>query len=199
MADCQSAAACQAAPHSGKPQTEHRAEFYGADGLRGGITRRRGGRMPPRMGAAQRAPRLEGYATVLRRSAPQESSRGAKKRMDSSTYSLHARPVGRVYPLRADKRSAMRTLAIGSLTTALLASLAFGQTPAAPGVDRVFYFTHTDNPQNLQEILNIVRAMNDSTATLDRSKKTLSVHGTSAQIALVEWLLPEMDKPAGTP
>ena len=90
----------------------------------------------------------------------------------------------------------MRTLAIGCLTTALLASLAFGQTPAAPGVDRVFYFTHTDNPQNLQEIVNIVRAMNDSTATLDRSKKTLSVHGTSAQIALVEWLLSEMDRPA---
>lgn len=93
----------------------------------------------------------------------------------------------------------MRTLAIGCLTTALLASLAFGQTPAAPGVDRVFYFTHTDNPQNLQEIANIVRAMNDSTATLDRTKKTLAVHGTSAQIALVEWIMSEMDKPAGTP
>src|ERR1035437_2377371 len=42
---------------------------YGVDDLRDGITRRRGGRMPPRMGAAQRAPRLKGYATVLRRSA----------------------------------------------------------------------------------------------------------------------------------
>src|SRR5450756_1030684 len=103
-------------------------------GKLGGITRRRGGRMPPRMGAWQpgrlrygaatkcparivaareetnakvfedelnRRPRvaerprgaeeecphewghssLEGYATVLRRSAPQESSRRAKKQM----------------------------------------------------------------------------------------------------------------------
>src|SRR5664279_5471975 len=31
---------------------------------------RREGRMPPRMGAAQRAPRLKGYATVRRRTAP---------------------------------------------------------------------------------------------------------------------------------
>ena len=93
----------------------------------------------------------------------------------------------------------MRTIAVGCLTTALFASLTFGQTPAAPGLDRVFYLTHTDNPQSLQEIDNIVRAMADTPATLDRTTKALSVHGTSAQIALAEWLVSEMDKTAAPP
>src|SRR5450759_5066410 len=53
LAGFQPAAGFHPAAHSGKPQTEYRAEFYDADDLRGGITRRRGGRMPPRMGAWQ--------------------------------------------------------------------------------------------------------------------------------------------------
>src|ERR1022692_4492928 len=115
-------------------------------------------------------------------------------------FSLHAWPPDCVYPLRADTRSAMRTFAVGCLTTALFACLAVEQTPAAPGLDRVLYFTHTDAPQGLQEITNIVRAMADTAATFDATKKTMSVHGTSAQIALAEWLLSEMDRPvAPTP
>jgi hypothetical protein len=94
----------------------------------------------------------------------------------------------------------MRTFTVGCPTAALFAWLAFGQTPAGPGLDRVLYFTHTDTPQNLQEITNIVRAMADTPATFDAVKKTMSMHGTSAQIALAEWLLSEMDRPvAPTP
>src|SRR5665811_422237 len=69
------ALACQAAPHSGKPQTEHRSEFYGADDLRGGVTRRRGGRMPPRMGAWQPGRLRYGAATKCSR----KNRRGARR------------------------------------------------------------------------------------------------------------------------
>src|ERR1019366_4789356 len=57
-------AGCQLAPHSGKPQTEHR----------GGMTRRRGGRMPPRLGAWQPGRPLHG-----RRPRAKENRRGARR------------------------------------------------------------------------------------------------------------------------
>lgn len=93
----------------------------------------------------------------------------------------------------------MRTFAVGCLTAALFASLAFGQAPADPGQDRVFYLAHADTAQNLQEIANIVRAMADTQATIDQVRKSMSVQGTSAQLALVEWLLSDMDRPAAPP
>ncbi|MCX6632638.1 MAG: hypothetical protein NTW28_33965, partial [Candidatus Solibacter sp.] len=93
----------------------------------------------------------------------------------------------------------MRTIAARCLTTALFASLAFGQTTPQPGLDRVFYLTHTETPQAMQEILNIVRAMADTPGTLDRAAKSLPVHGNSAQLALAEWLLSEMDRTEARP
>jgi type II secretory pathway component GspD/PulD (secretin) len=77
-----------------------------------------------------------------------------------------------------------------SLTLAHFAVLAFGQT------ERVFYLTHTDSPQALMGVNNIVRAMADVQATHDATKKTLSVQGNPEQIALVEWMLSELDRPA---
>jgi type II secretory pathway component GspD/PulD (secretin) len=80
------------------------------------------------------------------------------------------------------------------LTLALFATLAFGQ------IDRVFYLTHTDNPQALMEVNNIVRAMANVQAAHDATKKTLSVQGTAEQVALVEWMLAELDRtPASLP
>jgi len=88
----------------------------------------------------------------------------------------------------------MRKIAIVCLTVCLtivpFATLAFGQ------IDRVFYLSHTDNPQAQMEIDNIVRAMADVQATHDATKKTLTVQGTPEQIALVEWMLSELDRPA---
>ena len=90
----------------------------------------------------------------------------------------------------------MRTIAAGCLTTALFASPALGQTAANPGLDRVFHLVQTDTQQNVQEITNVVRAMAETPATVDQGAKTLSVHGTSAQIALAGWLVSELDQPA---
>jgi hypothetical protein len=89
----------------------------------------------------------------------------------------------------------MRTIAAGCLTTALFASLALGQTASNPGLDRVFNLAQTDTPQNVQEITNVVRAMAEIQATVDQAAKSLSVHGTGAQITLAEWLVSELDQP----
>jgi type II secretory pathway component GspD/PulD (secretin) len=48
----------------------------------------------------------------------------------------------------------------------------------------------------VQEITNVVRAMAETPAAVNQATKTLSVHGTSAQIALAEWLVSELDQPA---
>src|SRR4051794_36455891 len=82
---------------------------------------------------------------------------------------------------------------------AVFASLAFGQTPAAPASDRAFYLTHADTPDESQEINNIVRAMTDTAASFDETRKTLTVHGNTAQLALADWLISELDRTAAPP
>ena len=96
----------------------------------------------------------------------------------------------------------MRTLSLAAMTTALFASLALGQTPTNPvaAPSRVFYLTHTAAPAQIQEISNIVRAMTDTPATFDASKKTLTVPGNAEQLAIADWVVSEVDRdtPSGT-
>jgi hypothetical protein len=90
----------------------------------------------------------------------------------------------------------MHTISAGFLTAALFGLLALGQTASNPGLDRVFQLAQTDTPQNVQEITNVVRAMTEAPAAVNQATKSLSVHGTSAQIALAGWLVSELDQPA---
>ena len=94
----------------------------------------------------------------------------------------------------------MRTLAVGCLASALLASLAMGQTPAAEDPSRIFYLSHTETPQGIQEVLNIVRSMADVNGKFDVAKKSITLQGNSTQFALAEWVISEMDRstPSGT-
>jgi len=74
--------------------------------------------------------------------------------------------------------------------------VASGQAPAEQTLDRVFYFTHTETPQNLQEVTNIIRAMADiQQSSIDQAKKNLALRGTPGQLVVAEWLLNEIDKP----
>jgi len=67
------------------------------------------------------------------------------------------------------------------------------QTPA----DRTFYFAPTDTMQGIHEIATVVGAISDDKdVTTDTDRKTLTVKGTPAQIAIAEWLFGELDKPA---
>ncbi|HTM48980.1 MAG TPA: hypothetical protein VL285_09880 [Bryobacteraceae bacterium] len=68
---------------------------------------------------------------------------------------------------------------------------------AADDVVRVFYPAHTGTPQGLEEIATDVRAIGDIGRLFTRSDPAaLIVRGTSAQLALAEWLLGQLDQPA---
>src|SRR2546425_1188236 len=92
---------------------------------------------------------------------------------------------------------AMSTKAIKFVIAALFASVASGQTPAEQSLDRVFYFTHTETVQDLQEIATLIRTMADIRQIMTyAAPRALALRGTAGQIALAEWLIKELDKPA---
>ena len=72
------------------------------------------------------------------------------------------------------------------------------QNSADGNVGRVLHFSSTDSVQDFQEIGTVVKQIADiQQATVDTPEKALVLHATAAQIALAEWLLTELDKPAG--
>jgi hypothetical protein len=68
-------------------------------------------------------------------------------------------------------------------------------------VVKVFYLTHTQTAQDLQEIVTAIRVI----ANIQRIfqcfqcsvPRTLALHGTAAQTALAQWLVDELDKSTG--
>ena len=78
------------------------------------------------------------------------------------------------------------------LTATLFAAAAFGQQ-----LDRTFHFAHAETVQDMQEIATVVRAITEiKQIAADTEQKLLSVHGSTGQIALAEWLMNELDQPA---
>jgi len=79
------------------------------------------------------------------------------------------------------------------LLVGLCAVAAWGQTS-----EKVFYFTHLETPQAMQEVTNMVRVVSDiRDLSPDAAKRSLTVKGTAEQIAAAGWLAAEMDKAAG--
>jgi len=77
-----------------------------------------------------------------------------------------------------------------SLLVGLFAFAAWGQTS-----EKVFYFTHLDTPQAMQEVTNLMRVVGDiRDLSPDVAKRSLTVKGTADQIAAAGWLTAEMDK-----
>src|SRR5437016_1862075 len=94
----------------------------------------------------------------------------------------------------------MRAASIALVFVVLCASGALGQTPIDQPSDRVFYFTHTETEQGIQEISTLIRGIGDiRQVSTDTAKRSLTVHGNAAQIALAEWLFNEMDQAAEPP
>jgi type II secretory pathway component GspD/PulD (secretin) len=85
----------------------------------------------------------------------------------------------------------MRHLAIA----ALVVSVASAQPPGE-NVDRLLRFVHTDQTQSVQEIATMIRSMSDiQQLSVDMPQRSVALRGTSAQVALAEWLFNEMDQP----
>jgi hypothetical protein len=89
----------------------------------------------------------------------------------------------------------MRTFVIG----ALLGCLAYGQRPTDPVSTRVFSLTHLESPREIQEAVNVVRALlGVSQVSVNPAQRTLTVQAGSDQIGMGEWLLSELDQPPAT-
>ncbi|HWC98579.1 MAG TPA: secretin N-terminal domain-containing protein [Candidatus Sulfopaludibacter sp.] len=81
---------------------------------------------------------------------------------------------------------------IAALIFTLLNGAAFGQD-----VSRVYRFTAVQNAQGYQEAANGVRAIGGvEKVTVDPTGGILTASGSVEQMALVDWLLPQVDQPA---
>ena len=91
----------------------------------------------------------------------------------------------------------MPTTRLSFAIAAIFACSAFAQT------GKVIYLTHVETPQDLQEVVNVVRSIAEiRDVTPDPTKMSITVHGTADQNALAQWLCGEIDRaapqPAGT-
>src|SRR5437899_5251191 len=72
----------------------------------------------------------------------------------------------------------------------------FAAALSAQSVDRTFYFAHGESPQNLQNIVNIVRGVGIvQEVTSDPAKRSVTVSGTADQVALADWLCHQLSQP----
>jgi hypothetical protein len=82
-------------------------------------------------------------------------------------------------------------------TITVLATLSFvaGQSADQPGTDLVLHFTHTGSETSAQEIATAIRVISDmKDVTADFAQRTLTIHGTSDQVKLAEWLFAGLDR-----
>ena len=91
----------------------------------------------------------------------------------------------------------MNAKSIRFATALLCAAAAWTQTAAGQSVSQVFHFTYSQTAIDIQQITNAIRTVGEITqATLDMGAKTLTVTGTTAQLAMVSWMFTTMDQPA---
>jgi hypothetical protein len=84
----------------------------------------------------------------------------------------------------------MLSRAAGLLVAVVMASFAFGQ-------ERSFPLANAGTQQEAEEIAGMVRVLaNSGSVYFDSSQKAVIVKGSGEQIALAEWLVSELDKPA---
>ena len=83
-------------------------------------------------------------------------------------------------------------------TGCIAALLFFALSAQAQDVSRVYHFANTQSPAGFQEVVNVFRTVGDlRTVSVDTSNATLAAQGTADQMALTDWLFPELDRPAG--
>jgi hypothetical protein len=65
---------------------------------------------------------------------------------------------------------------------------------------QIVYLNRVDNPQDLQEIVNAARSVVDIQLCFPMNQqKAIVMRGSPAQVKAADWLLGEVDQPAGTP
>ncbi len=70
-------------------------------------------------------------------------------------------------------------------------------TLAAAQTERVFQLTQNQTPQQMQEIVTLMRATGDiPQIAADTTRKTVAVSGTAVQIDMAGWFVKQLDRPA---
>src|ERR1044071_7077707 len=88
----------------------------------------------------------------------------------------------------------MRAIILSLFVTCSSASLAGAQSDPPAPIERTVRFTHTDSPQNIQEIGTLIRSIAEiRNVSMKPDARTLTLSGTAEQISLAEWLLPQLD------
>jgi type II secretory pathway component GspD/PulD (secretin) len=71
-------------------------------------------------------------------------------------------------------------------------ALCFGQ-----GTTSVLHFAPADSPQDMREIVNSIGAVTGLPASFDPTLRTLTLSGSSDQVALGDWIFTGLEKPLG--
>src|SRR5882724_2626559 len=83
------------------------------------------------------------------------------------------------------------------IVTLLAASAAFGQPASAQALERTFHLDHPPPAAYFQEIAITLRSVaRIRTVATDPSSATVSVSGTSGDIAMAEWIIQALDAEA---
>jgi len=62
---------------------------------------------------------------------------------------------------------------------------------------RLFFFTHDYTPEDLQEMIHLIRTTTDIQRMFPCAARTaIALRGNAAQIALAEWLFHQLGAPA---
>jgi hypothetical protein len=81
-------------------------------------------------------------------------------------------------------------------TTVLACAIALSFSAAGQTADRLFYFAHTGDPQNMQEVATLVRTIADiPQLSVNTAQRSMTVRADPERIALTEWLLKRLDQP----
>src|SRR6266849_1515752 len=80
---------------------------------------------------------------------------------------------------------------------AFLAATVSAQTPVTESADRVVHLTTTPTPRDFQEMATALRTVAQiRDLTVDSEHNSFILHGTPSDLAMAEWLVRMMDKPA---
>jgi hypothetical protein len=81
---------------------------------------------------------------------------------------------------------------------ALLATTISAQTPVTESAERVVRLTNTPTAQGFQQMATSIRVIAQiPNLTIDSAHNSFVLHGTPGDLAMAEWMIHVMDKPAG--
>lgn len=82
---------------------------------------------------------------------------------------------------------------VAALFVSVLSAQTADQMPA-----QTIPFVNIEDPSSIQELVNALRTIPDlGDVSVDASRRAFTVRGTSGQVALAQWLVQQLDRPAG--